>query len=321
MKKIRTLIMELLLGLAGTSAFAQGYPVLDIANLMESIESVYQYYQQIQNTIEQVQNTYTQIEQAAQQMATMNWDDLKDLGRNFDGLSSNPFEAITGVRNSAQEITAAVNENMNKINAFQESLTKKTISFGGMNVSVADLCAGNPNNNIFGFTQNAWDYTTDTENGAFSDVVKGYTGKLSYWQKRQIMKKYGMSPENYATLELANYELSEIVKSSNILGTLEYQERLLEESLSDANALQLLAEKCPDGSIYAATQLNTSALATGIRALGGLQRSINQGVGVISNYIFSEKTKDAVEQQANYEKQEKQKESLNGSSMKADSGL
>lgn len=308
MKKIRALLLALVLGVGGTSAFAQGYPVLDVANLMESIESVYQYYQQIQNTIEQVQNTYKQIEQAAQQMASMNWDDLKNLGDNFSGMGDNPFEVITGVRNSAQDITKAVNKNMNKINDFQDSLTKKSISFGGQNVSMADLCgAGEPGDNIFGFTKNAWDYTTDTENGAFSDAVKAYTGKLSYRQKQAIMRKYGMSPKNYATLELANHELSELMKSSNIIGTIDYQKQILTDAENDANALQTLAQNCPDGSIFAATQLVNSGLATTIRSLGKLEQSMARGFGTISQYFSSQKTKEAVEQQQKAEAEEQEK--------------
>lgn len=308
MKKIRALLLALVLGVGGTSAFAQGYPVLDVANLMESIESVYQYYQQIQNTIEQVQNTYKQIEQAAQQMASMNWDDLKNLGDNFSGMGDNPFEVITGVRNSAQDITKAVNKNMNKINDFQDSLTKKSISFGGQNVSMADLCgAGDPGDNIFGFTKNAWDYTTDTENGAFSDAVKAYTGKLSYRQKQAIMRKYGMSPKNYATLELANHELSELMKSSNIIGTIDYQKQILTDAENDANALQTLAQNCPDGSIFAATQLVNSGLATTIRSLGKLEQSMARGFGTISQYFSSQKTKEAVEQQQKAEAEEQEK--------------
>lgn len=308
MKKIRALLLALVLGVGGTSAFAQGYPVLDVANLMESIESVYQYYQQIQNTIEQVQNTYKQIEQAAQQMASMNWDDLKNLGDNFSGMGDNPFEVITGVRNSAQDITKAVNKNINKINDFQDSLTKKSISFGGQNVSMADLCgAGEPGDNIFGFTKNAWDYTTDTENGAFSDAVKAYTGKLSYRQKQAIMRKYGMSPKNYATLELANHELSELMKSSNIIGTIDYQKQILTDAENDANALQTLAQNCPDGSIFAATQLVNSGLATTIRSLGKLEQSMARGFGTISQYFSSQKTKEAIEQQQKAEAEEQEK--------------
>ncbi|OJF75681.1 MAG: hypothetical protein BKP49_10820 [Treponema sp. CETP13] len=302
MRKLKAIILALTIGCVGTSVFAQGYPVIDVANLMQSIESVYQYYQQIQQTIEQVQNSYKQIEQATQQMASMNWDDLKNLGDNFSGMGDNPFEVITGVRNSAQDITKAVNKNMNKINDFQDSLTKKSISFGGQQVSMADLCgAGNPGDNIFGFVKNAWDYTADTEDGAFSDAVKAYTGKLSYRQKQAIMRKYGMSPKNYATLELANHELSELMKSSNLKGTIEYQTQILTEAENDANAIQKLARKMPDGSIFAATQLANSGIATTIRSLGKLEQSLASGFGTISQYFSSQKTKEAMQQQVEYE--------------------
>ena len=318
MRKLKAIILALTLGCAETSVFAQGYPVIDVANLMQSIESVYQYYQQIQQTIEQVQNTYKQIEQAAQQMASMNWDDLKNLGDNFSGMGDNPFEVITGVRNSAQDITKAVNKNMNKINDFQDSLTKKSISFGGQQVSMADLCgAGDPGDNIFGFVKNAWEYTTDTEDGAFSDAVKAYTGKLTYRQKQAIMRKYGMSPKNYATLELANHELSELMKSSNLKGTIEYQTQILTEAENDANAIQKLAREMPDGSIFAATQLVNSGIATTIRSLGKLEQSLASGFGTISQYFSSQKTKEAMQQQEDYENKTETEINSTGSAISA----
>lgn len=299
MKKIRALILALIIGAGGSSLFAQGYPVLDVANLMQSIESVYQYYQQIQNTIEQVQNTYKQIEQAAQQMASMNWDDLKDLGKNFNGMSENPFEVITGVRNSAQDITKAVNKNMNKVNALQDSLTKESIQFGDMKFSVADLCgAGDPGKNLAGFAQNAWDVTVE----AGQDSVAGYVGKLSYKQKRAIARKYGMSPNNYATLELANYQLSEAVKDQNLWATMEGQKQLLEECENDANAIATLAKELPDGSVFAATQLVSSSLAQTGRMMGKMQNTIVKGFGAFTQWISSKKAEAAIKRQAEYEK-------------------
>ena len=104
MRKLKLFIFMVLFGTLGSSVFAQ-WAVLDVANLMQTIETVYQTYQEIQVAIENVQNTYKQIEQAAQQMATINFDDLQNLGDNFSGMKDNPFEFITGVRNSAQDIT------------------------------------------------------------------------------------------------------------------------------------------------------------------------------------------------------------------------
>lgn len=306
MKKLKSLILALFIG-TGSSIFAQGYPVLDVANLMQSIESVYQYYQQIQNTIEQVQNTYKQIEQSAQQMASMNWDDLKDLGKNFDGMAENPFEVITGVRNSAQDITKAVNKNMNKINDLQNSLTKESIQVGDIKFSVADLCgAGAPEKNLVGFAQNAWDVTVK----AGEDAVAGYVEKLTYEQKRAIAKKYGMSPKNYATLELANYQLSEAVKEGNILSTVAGQKKLLEDCENDANALATLAKNLPDGSTFAATQLVSSGLAQCERAMGNMHNSIVKGFGAFTNWISSNKAKEAIEQNTKEENSKQVEENL-----------
>lgn len=314
MRKIRAMLLALIIGCAGTSAFAQGLPVLDVANLMQSIESVYQYYQQIQNTIEQVQNTYKQIEQAAQQMASMNWDDLKSLGDNFSGMGENPFEVISGVRNSAQDITKAVNKNMNRIYDLQDSLNKQSISFGGMNVSLADLCgAGEPDKNIFGFVKNAWEYSTDTENGAFSDAIKGWEGKLDYKQRQAIMRKYGMSPRNYATLEYGNYQLSKLIAESNLQATEEGQKQLLEQIENDANAINTMAKNAPDGSVYAQTQLLNSSLAQLDRNLGNFHNSMNKGFGLIGSWFKSEKMKEAVEQQESYTRETAIEETMTSS--------
>ena len=235
-------------------------------------------------------------------MASMNWDDLKDLGSNFDGVGENPFEVITGVRNSAQDITKAVNKNMNKVNALKDSLTKESISFGGMKVSVADLCgAGEPGKNVLGFAKNAWNHTVDTS----KEAVAGYVGKLSYGQKQKIMRQYGMSPENYATLELANYQLSELVKDANVKSTVQGQKQILEDCENDANAIATLAKNLPDGSVFAATQLVASGLAQTERMMGNMHNSISKGFGMVSSYISSKMTEEAVKRQADYEKSEK----------------
>ena len=132
MKKIKKLIVSLILLMTlSSSCFAQ-FAVLDVANLTNAIQQMYQTYQQIQHAIEQVQNTYKQIEQAAQQVASMNWDDLSNLGDNFAGMDKNPFEVITGVHKSAQDITKAVNDRMNDWNRLADSLQRETISFGVM---------------------------------------------------------------------------------------------------------------------------------------------------------------------------------------------
>lgn len=294
MKKFKSIILVLFLSFSGISVFATGLPVLDVANLMQAIETVYQYYQQIQNTIEQVQNTYKQIEQAAQQMATINFDDLKNLGDNFSGMKDNPFEFITGVRNSAQDITKSVNKQMNKINDLQDALTNESIKFGDVKFSVADLCgAGDPKKNLVGFAKNAWEVTVE----AGQEAVSGYVGKLTYQQKQAIARQYGMSPKNYASLQLANYQLSEALKKSNLESTQEGISMTLGEVMAEAEALKQAADKLPEGNINGQIQMLNSGVAQTEILIGNLWGSIKSGFGLIGNHISSQKAKEAIDDQ------------------------
>ena len=135
--------------------------------------------------------------------------------------------------------------------------------------------------------------------------------------KQAIMRKYGMSPKNYATLELANHEFSELMKSSNLKGTIEYQTQILIEAENDANAIQKLAREMPDGSTFAATQLVNSGIATTIRSLGKLEQSLASGFGTISQYFSSQKTKEAMQQQVEYENKTETEINSTGSAISA----
>lgn len=303
-KKMKVIVFAFMFVFVGTKTFAQGLPVLDMSNLLQAINSAYQYYQQIQNTIEQVQNTYKQIEQAAQQVAGMNWDDLKNLGDNFSGLGDNPFEVVTGVHKSAQDITKAVNKNMNKINELQSSLTSKTISFGGVAVSMADLVgAGEPGNNVFGFAKNAWDYSTG-EDGPLAQAAKGYENKLTYAQKKAIMRKYKMSPENYAKLQLSNYQLNNLVVKGGIMSTKEAQEEMLKEIEANNNAIKAAAQKVPDGSIAGRVDVVNTGIANVSDGLGKLNDKVTQLFSFATEKLYLQKSQEAIQQQTDLETQE-----------------
>lgn len=303
-KKMKVTVFAFIFVFVGTKTFAQGMPVLDVSNLLQAIDAAYQYYQQIQNMIEQVQNTYKQIEQAAQQVAGMNWDDLKNLGDNFSGMGDNPFEVITGVHKSAQDITKAVNKNMNKINELQSSLTSKTISFGGVDVSMADLVgAGEPGNNVFGFAKNAWDYSTG-EDGPLAQAAKGYENKLTYAQKKAIMRKYKMSPENYAKLQLSNYQLNNLVVKGGIMSTKEAQEEMLKEIEANNNAIKAAAQKVPDGSIAGRVDVVNTGIANVSDGLGKLNDKVTQLFSFATEKLYLQKSQEAIQQQTDLETQE-----------------
>ena len=306
MKKLKLLFVMLFA--LSSNCFAQ-FAVLDAANLLNSIEQLYQFYQQIQASIEQVQNTYKQIEMAAKNVTTMNFNDLKDLGSNFSGLSENPFEAITAVHKSAQDITKAVEKNMNKVNALQQSLTKKSISFGGMDVSVADLCGwGEPEKDLLGFTKNAWQHSQDTAEKA----AAGYVGKLTYKQKQAIMKRYGMSPINYAKLQMGNEMLSNLVKESNVQTSTEGLKQMALEVQSEMAAMNQIIENTTGMESQAAVaQAGAQAAALTAKNVSNMNMSITKGFGMLGQWITGQKSEEYMKMQQEAEETEKKKKQLN----------
>ena len=306
MKKIKKLIVSLILLMTlSSSCFAQ-FAVLDVANLTNAIQQMYQTYQQIQHAIEQVQNTYKQIEQAAQQVASMNWDDLSNLGDNFAGMDKNPFEVITGVHKSAQDITKAVNDRMNDWNRLADSLQRETISFGGMDVSVADLCVfGDEEKNLAGFMNNAWENIEETAD----KMAAGYEGELTYEQKRAIMKKYGMSPRNYAKSQYANYQLNELVKEANVKGTAESMNATMKEQEAKVAALKQMIQNTPEGSLKASMENAVMAEVQALAEMQNMSNQLQQVISMYSNYISAEKSAELekkVEEMKAREKAEKE---------------
>lgn len=307
MKKNKKLIVSLILLITlSSSCFAQ-FAVLDMANLLNAIQQLYQTYQQIQHAIEQVQNTYKQIEQATQQVASMNWDDLSNLGDNFAGMAENPFEVITGVHKSAQDITKAVNDRMNDWNRLADSLQTETISFGGMNVSVADLCGfGDEEKNLAGFMNNAWENIEETAD----KMAAGYEGELTYEQKRAIMKKYGMSPRNYAKSQYANYQLNELVKEANVKGTAESMKATMEEQEAKVAALKQMIQNTPEGSLKASMENAVMAEVQALAEMQNMSNQLQQVISMYSNYISAEKRAELekkVEEMKAREKAEEEK--------------
>lgn len=273
MKKI---LFTLCLVFSSSFAFAD-LPVIDITAAMNTIEEIYNQYQELQNTIEQVQNTYRQIEQAAQQVAKFDWSKLQNLGENFNGMSSNPFEVISGVRNSAKDITSMVNDQMNKINNVTHKLNERSITFGGMSVSVADLCGASEDKdrNVIGFVKNAAESTKEKA----QEVADAWAGKLSYEERRAIAQKYGMSAENYAANYLVSKTLHDMIENQNVWGTLEGVKDTLTDCSNSAAALQEAAKNIPDGSISGAIDITNSSLAQGVRTMGNLEATLKQLVG------------------------------------------
>lgn len=306
MKKKIVIGLLVLFLVSVTNLFAQGFAVIDVANLIQSIETVYQTYQNIQNTIQQVQNQYQQIKQTYEQMKSIDWSNFDSIEERFSNLEGkNPWETtgniITATRNSAQDIINAVDNNMNKVNRFAESLTKKTISFGGMDVSVADLCGfGKPENSIQGFMTNAagslW--------GTAQNIAHWWSHNLTYAEKEALMQQYGMSPENYATMQVVNAHANDL---ANAIGVAAHGDSIRQELLAAEQSAAITCElinSLPEGNSYALAQLSATQLVQIEKAVHDLGTNITRAAGL---YAADGVTKRVEQVQEQFQKAEEER--------------
>lgn len=287
LKKAKILAAFMAFALFPATLGWSGYPVLDVSNLMENIESVYQYYQQIQNMIEQVQNTYKRIEQAANMVKNLNFDDLKNLGNRFANLGDNPFEVITAVHDSAHDITKSVNAKMNRIQNLKNELARKSIKFGNQQVSVADLCGvGEPGKNGLTFLEGGIEYTKKVA----EKNAKAWSDGLSYKQKRAIWRHFGMSPQNFAMTQITKHNLETMVTESNIKGTADAIKKTMEQDEAEiAASKKLIEEAANTESMVALQKTAANQEAETTRAVKDMCRELNKFQGLMSYYV-SERT-------------------------------
>jgi hypothetical protein len=267
---------------------AQGMAVLDVANLMQAINTLYAAYDQITATIEQVQNTYQQLQKQIDMVKNMDWDRVGDKISDMDLTS---VDGILSLRHQIKDVTKLVNANMNLINNVQDTLTKKTISFGGKKYTFGGLFgfgAGSEGTTIFDLPKNVSDYVSETSD----DLTAGYEGKLTYKQKEAIMRRTGLSPRNYAKIHLVEEQTNSLIKDMLTTGTNENVAALLTQAGENANAIDAMTQAAGE-SMVAQQQATTTAL---LQAAVGITR-LEAGVGRLAGFMAHKEMSDRIKQE------------------------
>ena len=91
------------------------------------------------------------------------------------------------------------------------------------------------------------------------------------------MRKTGLSPHNYATLQYINYQLDKKITEAQVKSTFKAMKADLTDIEVKNNMMKKVAEGLPDGSIYAQTKMTNTYLSDldkGLGKLGGLATDI-----------------------------------------------
>jgi hypothetical protein len=279
MRKLRTFTLAALIGSAAIgSASAQAALVLDTPNLLQAIDSLYAHYDEIMQTIENVKNTYMQLEQSIKAVQGMNWDDIS--------LAMSDHNGIPDIRDPIRSVMKQVNHNMNLLNNVQDTLTKKKVSIGGRNYTIAGLVGlGEPGTTILDLPLNAVDYTRD----AFKDAAKGFDGKLTEADRTRIMERYGMSARNYYTLKQTESLIKDTVTALFSWGTDTGIDAVVKDVATNNQAIVEMMNSNTDSQTVQLQSLTTACMNIST-AIGNLQAGFNRYSGYIA-------TKDILDKQ------------------------
>jgi hypothetical protein len=300
MTTTRKIIFSLFIFMAVLSVplFAQGYPVVDIANLMQAINTLYATYDQITAAIEQVQNTYQQLQKQIEMVKNMDWD---RVGETIGDMDLTSVDGILNLRHQIKDVTKLVNANMNLINNVQDTLTKKTITFGDKRYTFGGLFgfgAGSEGTTLFDLPKNVVDYVSETAN----DVVAGYAGKLTYKQKEAIMRRTGLSPRNYAKIHLVEEQTNTLIKDMLTVGSSENVVALLIQAGENAKAIDTMTQAAGE-SMVAQQQATTTAILQVATGITRLEAGVGRLAGFMAHKEISEQIKRETDEDTREERE------------------
>jgi conjugal transfer/entry exclusion protein len=224
----RKIMAIALVAIGGGSVFA-GYPVIDISNIIASIENGYTLVQQLQSMYENIKNGIEQLNETRKNFEAF---DVKQLSLK-DPLGSWGKIMTYGNRMMTYE------ENMEAI------VNRKNLKIGNSSYSLADL---------FTSPSTIPDMIND---GTGFVAVDPFSKKLSPQEQAIFHSKYGMSYGHYLRIHTLGVKLGE--KAAELTG---YSGKLEENLKEDREALSKMKDETSDGnSIVEQAQVTNAQLA------------------------------------------------------------
>lgn len=307
MKKVKRFSIVLaMLVFESFSAGAQGYPVFDNANLMQSIskwmtaiDTLYANYDMVMNTITQIENQYKTIQQAVERAKSIDWDNIR-----FDG----DFD----IRNDIRDANRRVNRLLTQARTVRNALTTNIIKAPGSNISysLADLCGmGDENKDVFTAAADICGYMSDNMKSAADAAMNGVTAE----QAAAIMAKYGITPRNFWFAVQSENQVKTAVENAIAFAEESAQQMEIEEEDAKTNAIVNAAMETLDSdgnpTEGAVDQANMLLLRNLSGQLSDLKIALRQAVGLSSKKMLADMSKEEAKAASKSER-EKASESL-----------
>jgi len=255
-------IMAIVLALIGGGSVFAGYPVIDISNIIASIENGYTLVQQLQSMYENIKNGIEQLNETRKNFEAF---DVKQLSLK-DPLGSWGKIMTYGNRMMTYE------ENMEAV------VNRKNLRIGNSSYSLADL---------FTSPSTIPDMIND---GSGFVAVDPFSKKLSPQEQAIFHSKYGMSYGHYLRIHSLGIKIGE--KAAELTG---YSGKLEENLKEDREALSKMKDETSDGSsIVEQAQVTNAQLAAQSQEL----KTQTTLLGKLGEEMASESARNQLQKQA-----------------------
>jgi len=229
--KNRKAVLAMVLGIiVNMSIFAQGYPVIDVTNILTSIQNGYTMVQQLQTMYSSLKTSYDQLEQQI---------------KSFESLDFNSLDAKDPL-GSWKSLTTYANRMMTYEQNIESIVNRKDIKIGNGSYSLGDI-----------FKSPAGAMKDMTVDGLKFTVIDPFENKLSPEERAIFLRKYGMSFGHHIRLAQMGDILQK--KSAEVVA---YSSNLQKNLAEDREKLSAITDDLYDSeSTVQQQQINNAVLS------------------------------------------------------------
>jgi len=216
--------------MANTGLSAQGYPVIDVSNLVSAIENGY-------TMVEQLQAMYNNIK--------ISYDQLQQQIKNFESFDFKSLDAKDPL-GSWKSINTYANRMMTYEQNIESIINRKDIKIGNGSYSLGDIFTTPPAETMQSMTMDAVGFT----------MLDPFERKLTTEEKAAFHQKYGMSYGNYMRINHLGEMLKK--KSAEVAG---YSDSLQKNLAEDREKLDKISgDVFENDSAVQQQQINNAVL-------------------------------------------------------------
>jgi hypothetical protein len=231
MSKKNTLLAIVLGVITNMGLSAQGYPVMDITNIITSIENGYTMTQQLQTMYNSLKTSYDQLHQQIKSFESF---DFKTLN------AKDPLGSWKSINTYADRMMT-YEQNIESI------INKKNLKIGNGSYSLADIFTTPPGETMQSMAMDGLNFT----------IIDPFEKKLTAEEKAAFHQKFGMSFGNYMRINQVGEMLKK--KSAEVIG---YSDGLQESLAEDRKKLDdISGDLFESESTVQQQQINNAMLA------------------------------------------------------------